>query len=188
VQRSLGLIGRTTTMTRLSHLARRFFGSLRPGGPSATEQEWAESQLLPGERTIWCSLSGPDRRHSAAVARRVEVILGPAASRPVLAAALLHDCGKVDSGLRTPGRVVATVLAMTIVKTDADVERWLHSDSSWKRTVGRYRSHPEIGAQLLAAADSDVITVTWAREHHMPRSAWTIDPVISEALHEADDD
>ena len=188
MQRPLGLIGRRTTMTRLSHLARRFFGSLRPGGPSAAEQEWAESQLLPGEQNIWRSLSGPDRRHSAAVARRVEVILGPAASRPVLAAALLHDCGKVDSGLRTPGRVVATVLAMTVVKTDADVERWSRSDSSWKRTVGRYRSHPEIGAQLLAAVDSDAITVTWTREHHMPPTSWTIDPIISNSLHEADDD
>ncbi len=175
-------------MTRLSHLARRFFGSLRPGGPSATEQEWAQSQLLPGEQTIWCSLSGPDRRHSAAVARRVEATLGPAATRPVLAAALLHDCGKVDSGLRTPGRVFATVLAMTLVRTDADVERWSSSDSSWKRTVGRYRSHPEIGARMLADVDSDVITVTWTRDHHMPRSAWTIDPIISAALHEADDD
>jgi hypothetical protein len=77
---------------------------------------------------------------------------------------------------------------MTVVKTDADVERWSQSDWSWKRTVGRYRSHPEIGAQLLAAVDSDEITVTWTREHHMPRSAWTIDPAISEALYEADDD
>ena len=188
MQRSLGLNGHATTMTRLRQLARRFFGSLRPGGPSVAEQQWAESKLLPGEQAIWRSLSSPDRRHSAGVARRVEVTLGPAATRSVLAAALLHDCGKAESGLRTPGRVLATVLAMTAMKTDADVERWCQSKLSWKRTVGRYRRHPAIGAQMLSEVGSDAVTVTWTREHHLPRSDWTTDPIISAALHEADDD
>ena len=175
-------------MSRLSHLVRRFFGSLRPGGPSAAEQTWAESQLLPGERTIWRSLSGPDRRHSAAVARRVELSLGLKATRSVLAAALLHDCGKVASGLRTPGRVVATVLAVSVVKSESDVSRWSSSKSSWKRSVGVYRRHPDIGAEMLAASDSDSLTVVWTKEHHLPFAAWTLDPAIARALHEADDD
>jgi hypothetical protein len=175
-------------MSRLSHLVRRFFGSLRPGGPPSTEQKWAESQLLPGERVIWRSLSGPDRRHSAAVARRVELALGPNAPRPVLAAALLHDCGKVESGLRTPGRVVATVLAGSVVKSDSDIARWTSSRSSWKRSVGNYRRHPDIGAVMLTDADSDVLTVTWTKEHHLPSALWTLDPAVASALHEADDD
>lgn len=188
MQRTSGLENRNCSMSRLSHLVRRFFGSLRPGGPSLAEQSWAESQLLPGEQTIWRSLSGPDRRHSAAVARRVEVSLGPNATRPVLAAALLHDCGKVASGLRTPGRVVATVLAISVVKTESDVERWSSSKSSWKRSVGVYRRHPEIGAEMLTDSDSDFLTVTWTKEHHLPSAAWTLDPAIACALHEADDD
>ena len=56
-------------------------------------------------------MSGPDRRHAAGVARAVQRALGHEASRPVLAAALLHDVGKVESGLRTYGRVVATLSA-----------------------------------------------------------------------------
>ena len=188
MQRTSGLENCNCSMSRLSHLVRRFFGSLRPGGPSLAEQSWAESQLLPGERTIWRSLSGPDRRHSAAVARRVEVSLGPKATRPVLAAALLHDCGKVASGLRTPGRVVATVLAVSVVKSESDVSRWSSSKSSWKRSVGVYRRHPEIGAEMLTDSDSDFLTVTWTKEHHLPSAAWTLDPAIACALHEADDD
>lgn len=175
-------------MARLLHLTRRFFGSLRPGGPSAEGQQWAESLLLPEERAIWCALSGPDRRHSVAVARRVQVDLGPQATSPVLAAALLHDCGKLQSNLRTPGRVVATILGATLVRTSEDVRHWSASTSSWKRSVGRYRDHPEGGGQMLAEAGSDPLTVAWAREHHLPPSQWTVDPVIAEALHGADDD
>jgi hypothetical protein len=114
--------------------------------------------------------------------------LGPNATRPVLAAALLHDCGKVASGLRTPGRVVATVLAVSVVKSESDVSRWSSSKSSWKRSVGVYRRHPEIGAEMLADSDSDFLTVTWTKEHHLPSAAWTLDPAIACALHEADDD
>jgi hypothetical protein len=175
-------------MARLSHLTRRFFGSLRPGGPSTVDQTWAEAQLLPGEQAIWCRLSGPDRRHSAAVAREVELILGPSAARPVLAAALLHDCGKVESGLRTPGRVVATVLGATVVRTPEEVSRWATSNSRVRRSIGQYRLHPEIGAEMLVAAGSDSLTVAWAREHHQPESSWTIDLNVAAALHAADDD
>ncbi len=94
-------------MASLRHLARRFLGSLRPGGPPAADVTWVDDVLLPGERDLWRSLPGPDRRHSVGVARRVDRALD-GAPRPVLAAALLHDVGKVVAGLRTPGRVVAT--------------------------------------------------------------------------------
>ena len=175
-------------MARLAHLTRRFFGSLRPGGPSSVDQAWAEAQLLPGEQAIWCQLSGPDRRHSAAVAREVELRLGPSVARPVLAAALLHDCGKLQSGLRTPGRVVATILGATVVRTPEEVSGWATSNSRFRRSIGQYRLHPEIGAEMLEAAGSDPLTVAWAREHHQPESSWTIDRSIAGVLHSADDD
>ncbi|MEX1218074.1 MAG: hypothetical protein WEA11_06115 [Acidimicrobiales bacterium] len=175
-------------MANSSHLARRFVGSLRPGGPSLSDRQWAERQLLDSERVIWCSLSGPDRRHSAAVARRVEQRLGSEASRPILAAALLHDCGKLHSGLRTPGRVVATVIAATIMTTPEAVAEWAQSSSSAKRAIGRYRSHPELGAADLMKAGSDPLTVVWTKEHHLPSSQWTLEPNVAAALYEADDD
>ena len=91
---------------RFGHLSRRFFGSLRPGGPSPEDDAWARQRLLPGERELWELMSKQDRRHAIGVARRVERALGNEASRPVLAAALLHDVGKIDSRARhlRPGR------------------------------------------------------------------------------------
>ena len=88
------------------HLAKRFFGSLRPGGPGAEATTWVAGVLSPAELALWAQMSGPDRRHSHQVARDVERALGHQATAPVLAAALLHDVGKLDAGLRTYGRVV----------------------------------------------------------------------------------
>ena len=96
-------------MAHVGHLVSRFFTSLWPGGPRAEGSAWAESQLLATEVPLWRSMSGPDRRHAVGVAQRVEVMLGDEASRPVLAAALLHDVGKTEAGIGTYGRVIATL-------------------------------------------------------------------------------
>lgn len=174
-------------MAGFPHLARRFFGSLRPGGPSAIDTEWAEAQLLPDEVTLWRSMSRADRRHAAGVARRVEVTLGNEATRPVLAAALLHDVGKTESGLGTYGRVIATISG-GVIGRDPDVVRAWTRTRGFTRGVGLYLQHPRIGGDLLAMAGSDPLTVRWAREHHLPEDQWTIDPDLGAALKAADDD
>lgn len=167
------------------HLARRFVGSLRPGGPSATDQAWVDAQLLPRERALWARMPGPDRRHAAGVARSVERALGHEASRPVLAAALLHDVGKVESGLRTHGRVVATMCGK--VAGPAMAHTW-RKQRGYARKVGLYLLHAELGGDLLELAGSHPITVAWAREHHLPRDEWTVPTAVGDALKAADDD
>ncbi len=162
-----------------AHLVRRFLGSLRPGGPPTGEVDWVVAQLLPAERALWEAMPGPDRRHSAKVARRVEVALGDGATRPVLAAALLHDVGKATSGLRTPGRVVATLTAGVVGR-----ERVIE----WDSAIGRYLRHDVDGARLLEVAGSDPLTIAWAREHHRPASTWTVPAPLAAALQAADDD
>jgi hypothetical protein len=174
-------------MHRVFHLVRRFFGSLRPGGPPAAEIEWIGRQLLPTEVVLWFRLPGPDRRHSAAVARRVEVALGDRATRPVLAAALLHDVGKLESGLRTGGRVVATVVGATRVRTSGEAREWSQR-VGYRRRIGVYLLHPEVGGRLLIEAGSDPLTVAWTLEHHHPADRCSFDPVVANALRDADDD
>jgi hypothetical protein len=154
------------------HLARRFFGSLRPGGPSPVDEAWVRGRLLPAEMAIWERLSDPDRRHAVGVAREVAVRLGDDVPRPVIAAALLHDSGKGVSGLGTFARVGATLLGPTRARGRA-------SD---------YLRHPEHGARLLREAGSDPLTVTWAAEHHLPPDRWTLDRGVADALKAADDD
>jgi hypothetical protein len=161
------------------HLVRRFLGSLRPGGPGEAAEGWVAGVLGPGELALWRTMSGPDRRHAYGVARDVEARLGAAATSPVLAAALLHDVGKVDSGLRTLGRVVATVVGMVAGR---------NRTRGWSGRIGRYLRHPEIGAERLVAAGSDGLTVAWAREHHLPPERWTVAQDLAEVLKACDDD
>jgi hypothetical protein len=126
-----------------------------------------------------------DRRHAVGVARRVDAALGPEATRPVLAAALLHDVGKSASGLRTYGRVVAT---LSIEAVGRDVARVWTDRRGFTRKVGLYVQHPEIGADMLAMAGSDPLTVAWAREHHARPEAGEVPSAIADALAAADDD
>jgi hypothetical protein len=167
------------------HLVRRFFGSLHPGGPKPADASWAEAQLLPAEVPLWRRMSRSDRRHAAGVARRVERALGHEASRPVLAAALLHDVGKIESGLGTYGRVVATLSAAVAGRDQA--RSWMRGTGITRR-VGLYLLHPDLGGDLLAMAGSDPLTVAWAREHHKPEEEWTVPVAIGHTLKDADDD
>lgn len=151
---------------RAIHLAKRFFGSLAPGGPKPDDAAWVESLLSEAELALWRRMSGADRRHAAGVARSL-------GDRPknVLVAALLHDVGKVEAGLGTFERVLATLLRQ------------------WRMArFAPYYDHPRIGAELLELAHSDPLVITWAREHHMPPARWTLPSDVAHALKAADDD
>jgi hypothetical protein len=169
------------------HLAKRFFGSLLPRGPKPVDASWAESVLTSGERELWQRMSRTDRRHAVGVARRVEADLGQEATRPVLAAALLHDVGKLDAGLGVYGRVIAT-LSGAVVRHDPEVIRDWTRTRGFTRRVGLYLQHPRLGGDMLALANSDPLTVAWTREHHLPEEEWTIPSDIARALKDADDD
>lgn len=143
------------------------------------------SVLSGPELELWQQMSGPDRRHSVGVARRVERSLGHEAGKEVLAAALLHDVGKTVARLRTYGRVVATVSAA--VAGHEMAYSWSRS-RGFVRRVGLYLRHPELGGDLLALAGSDPLTVAWTREHHLPADQWTVPAHIGETLKACDDD
>lgn len=172
-------------MGRARHLVKRFVGSLRPGGPGRAAEAWVAAQLLPEELRLWRTMPGPDRRHAHAVARRVERTLGNEATRPVLAAALLHDVGKTDSRLRTYGRVVATISGAIAGPEMAHAWR---TRSGFTRRVGLYLLHADIGGDQLALAGSDPLTVAWAREHHLREEAWTVPVDVGRVLKACDDD
>lgn len=167
------------------HLARRFFGSLRPGGPSPADEAWVAGALAPGEAALWQRMSGPDRRHAVAVARTVTAELGDEAVRCVRAAALLHDVGKIESGFGPVRRAAVTLAALAVGHQRA--RQW-RDRGGWVGRAGAYLCHDEIGAQLLVEASSDPLTVAWAREHHLPHDRWTIPTEVGVALKAADDD
>lgn len=167
------------------HLAGRFFDSIRPGSISAEDAAWVDEMLLPGERALWARMRNPDQRHAVGVARAVLGQLGDRADRPVLAAAFLHDVGKVECDYRTPARVVAT--AVWLVAPDRLAKQWLDRGTPLRR-LGQYRLHPQIGEELLVEAGSDELTSSWAADHHLSPECWRVDPAIGQALKDCDGD
>lgn len=171
------------------HLVTRFVGSLWPAGPSPDDEDWARRLLLPGEQALWGRMSGPDRRHAVGVARSTVELLGGDGSRPVLASALLHDVGKVESGLGAVSRALVTAAAMVVgrEKLAATPEPSV-GERAWRRRARQYLTHDRLGADLLEQAGSDPLTVAWAAEHHREPSRWTLERHIADALKAADDD
>ena len=162
-------------MSSWRHLAGRFAGSLWPGGPSAAAEAEVAALLSPGELALWRRMSGPDRRHAVGVMHRLERALGAEATPSARIAALLHDAGKVEAGLGTFQRVLATLAGRRRAERLPDRYR-------------RYLEHDRIGAALLDAAGADPLVVTWARQHHLAPEQWTLPRPLAAALKAADGD
>ena len=176
------------------HLSRRFFASRSEERPAQADDEWIRGFLLTGEAQLWCRMSPPDQRHTVEVARKVVDAL-PGAGRPVIAAAILHDVGKLVCGYRTYARVGATVFWGLVPNPWRGplARRWLSGSGAGRLVVGlrrlaEYRLHPELGRDLLERAGSDEFTRRWAAQHHAPIDTWTIDTDVGMVLKECDDD
>jgi hypothetical protein len=121
------------------HLVKRYVGSLSKTPPSAEDEGWAMTWMSTAEAHLWSRMTVQDRRHSIEIARRFQE-RRPAATRAEMAGALLHDVGKLQSGLPTTGRVLATVVGPR-------TERYRE-----------YHEHEAFGADLAAAAEADPAT------------------------------
>jgi hypothetical protein len=139
-------------------------------------------------------MSNPDRRHAVRVARRAELgldalqvdgrLLDDGERRAVLAAALLHDVGKTQAGLRTYGRVVATLSGAV---GGASLPEWWQDSTGFTRKVGLYLRYTAIGSEMLAVAGSHPWVVAWAAEHHSPPEEWTVPQEVGTLLAAADE-
>jgi len=145
------------------HLGRRFVGSLSSRPPDLADEAWAESQLLSAEVALWRRMSNQDRRHAIEVAHRFAA--RTPAGRAELAGALLHDVGKVDAGLGTFSRVLATLVP----------ERWCRG------RYARYHQHEAIGAAWCREAGSEPVTIALVADDGSAPAA------IQAALHDADE-
>jgi hypothetical protein len=139
---------------------------------------------------LWRRMPNHDRRHSIAVARRVQRALDGTehgGNDDWLAAALLHDVGKLDARLGVLGRVGATLAGAAAGHDMAPVWSEKHGIT---RRVGLYLRHPEIGADHIRVAGGPDVAARWAAAHHDP-TAWDatgIPTSVVAALHDADDD
>ena len=127
-------------MENQRHLVRRFFTSLSKRPPASNDIAWVNEKLLESEFELWCRMEPHDQRHSIEVARRF-VDLCPVGTRDHVAAALLHDIGKIEADLGVFGRAVATIVGPRGQK------------------FRRYHEHELIGLRLCQTAGSTAETL-----------------------------
>ena len=167
------------------HLNKRFWLSLKPKQLSDKDIHWVSSQLSQSEFTYWTKLPLADKSHSFQVAKQTQSLIGDR-EKVFIAAALLHDIGKLESGFGTFGRVFATISCSIFSSTK--IEKWKLKEEGLRRRLADYSNHPAIGADLLKGLDSEEQTITWVLEHHSEKEKWTTPKIIGEALSSADND
>ncbi len=154
----------------------------------ADDRAWVEGVLTPPELALWSRQSRADRRESVRVARRTEAALAGTAyagDPRWLAAALLHDIGKLDARFGPVRRSVATIAAAVL--GPRVVEGWVDK-SGFVRRCALYVFHDQLGSDRLRMAGCRTEAALWADAHHRP-ALWAdtgLPAAVVIALAEAD--
>jgi hypothetical protein len=180
---------RALPRARLANLLRRQVAVLSRLRASPADHAWAKAVLEPKELDLWQRLSAHDQYHSLEVARGVERRLAGtpyAGDGRWLAAALLHDIGKVLAGLSLPERIVATLLGKVIAVSTA--RHWAQAGHGTKRRFGLYLTHGPAGAEWIRSAGGRDEVAAWTEAHQnlpCPEVLGVPEPV-ARALSESD--
>ncbi len=159
----------------------------RPIDPD--DRAWAQSLLTPAEFDVWIRQSDYDQHHTIQVARRVERRLASTAyagDPRWTSAALMHDVGKSESNLSLPERVAATLASKVLGVATA--REWAASAVGWKRRLGLYLIHGELGAAMIRAAGGREEGAVWSEIHQGYATSIEsgIPPIVARALIESD--
>lgn len=129
----------------------------------ATEVATARELLSEAELRIFAGMLARDRRHSMNVLLWLRAHAAEAArpSRALLAAALLHDCGKGD--IHVIDRIAFVLLGAISRRLTDGIAR--KHGARWRYGIWRLRHHAALGAERLAGAASDARTVTLVARH-----------------------
>ncbi|HEX5827579.1 MAG TPA: hypothetical protein VFY23_08670 [Candidatus Limnocylindrales bacterium] len=141
---------------------------------SPTERTGLAAWLRPAELALFDAMHVADRRHGldvVAVLRRAGV-----RDRDVLAAGLLHDCGKGDTGA---GPRVAWSLGEVLGPWVLGVARVM---PGWGAALDRLATHAETSADMVAEAGLPPFAVDLVRHQAEPR-----DPRYGAVFHAADE-
>jgi len=175
--------------TFLELAGRAVAAAVRPRSDPA-DRAWAQSVLTPGEFEVWIRQSDYDLHHAIQVGQRVEHRLASTAYKGDsrwICAALMHDVGKSESNLSLPERVVATLASKVFGVATARV--WAASASGWKRRLGLYLIHGELGAAMIRAAGGREEAAVWSEVHQgyaTSVASGILPPVVVRALIESD--
>lgn len=142
----------------------QFWRSLLPRPLDADDQAILAAYLSPRARALFATMSRNDQRHSLTVYRALRA--RGCEDGDLLAAALLHDCGKGGGRVRLwvrPPFVLLRAFAPGVL-------RWLARDDAawWRRPFYYAWRHPDVGADLAAATGVSARTTLFIRTHHLP--------------------
>jgi len=141
---------------------------------AARERAALEAWTTPGQRALFDAMHVADRRHGLDVvgSLRAEGVTDP----DVLAAGLLHDAGKGDTGVWPR---VSYTLGQRYGTWVWDITAFL---PGWRTALARLRTHAQTSAALAAAAGCSVRTIDLIRHQDAPT-----DPEFGELLRLADE-
>ncbi|CAM3563117.1 HD domain-containing protein [Deinococcus frigens] len=120
------------------------------------DDPWALTHMTPGEAHVYGGMDPRDREHACRVTLHL-LREHPRADPELVAAALLHDCGKSVRPYRVTERVLVGLVPTRLA-------RWLPSVGA----LGIRAQHPELGATLLAHAGARVRVADLVARHHRP--------------------
>ena len=98
----------------------------------------------------------------------------------------MHDVGKSESNLSLPERAVATLASKVFGVETA--RTWAASATGWKRRLGLYLTHGELGAAMIRAAGGREEPAVWSEIHqgYATSVESRIPPIVARALIESD--
>jgi hypothetical protein len=146
----------------MTHRVRQFFGALRPR-VTVRERVDAYAYLTPKQQRLFETMTLRDQAHGIHVMHHVRA--QTADDQPLLAAALLHDCGKGAVALWH--RVVFVLLGVVPFTRERIASR---HGSEWRQAMWRLLHHPSLGAHLVAQTGADPEIVRMIREQDAPTS------------------
>ncbi len=126
------------------------------------DDSWATGRLSEAEAALFLRLPATERAHGIEVALRL-LRRAPEAPRELVAAALLHDVGKLGSPQGVARRVLTHLLPPLAVPPEP---RLLGLAGARQARV----HHASYGAELLARAGSSPRVVALVAGHHDPAS------------------
>lgn len=145
-----------STQTRLLQGLRALGTWLRP-----VEDERAQDYLTPPLFALYRRMRRSERQHSLRV---LHMLLDSGETDPdLLAAALLHDVGKIRTYFFLPEKVLVVLVKAV---SPARYERWgSGSAGGWRRPFAVSLQHPAWGAEMVAAAGGSPLTIDLIRRH-----------------------
>ena len=147
--------------TRFTYRISQFWSVLRSSAPAEHELDQAKSVLTESQMELFLQLQPSEQRHGL---RMLQALRNQGETQlDLLAAALLHDIGKVIQPLQLWERVLI-VIARKLIPDK--VTTWGGGEpKGWKRPFVISRKHPEWGAELVSKIGGSTLLLNLIRNH-----------------------